>query len=148
MEDINALLNEAQAAAAREAAIRRDREQREAREAWEAEQDAIAAAAATAPASGAIGVLTVERQQGQWRCSLAGERIRSGQEVEVYVNAVVGWVRGRLFWARSPHTPPSIRVTSHHPDARGPDGRPLEIGEIELQLPEDAVCRWPPADAP
>ena len=142
MDDINRLISEAQAAAARDAAIRRERER----------QDALDdAAAAEAPATGdvgGVGILEVARRQGRWRSNLAGHRIRSGEALDVYVNPAVGWVRGVLFWARSPHTPPSVRVAAYHPEARGRDGEPLVLGEVELLLPEEAVCRWPEGAVP
>jgi len=140
MDDINDLLNEAKAAAARRAAIEREQALRAAREEGE---PPVVAERSPEPAPSGEGLLTVERRQGQWRCYLAGERIRSGEAIEVYVNPTVGWVRGQLLWGRRPTTPPSIRIPATDPHRIDPSGSPLSIGEFELLLPEDAVCRWP-----
>ncbi len=137
MEDINQLMQRAQAEAARKLAIDRAKEA-EAEEAGAEVEVDIELPSGT-------GILQVVKRQGRWRCYLADQRIRSGDELDVYVNATIGWVRGRLQWARSPHTPPSIRVGAEHPTAEGRDGGPLNLGEIELQLPEEALCRWPVA---
>jgi len=134
MEDINVLMARAQAEAARKLAIERARAEEEA---------AARAAPVEIELPQGTGLLTVEKRQGRWRCYLAGERIRSGDELEVYLDDQLGWIRGRLQWARSPHTPPSIRRPITHPSATGRDGAPQNLGEVELQLPEDAVCRWP-----
>jgi hypothetical protein len=141
MDDINDLLNEAKAAAARRAAIERESALMKARESGEANVIAERPADANAPTG--QGLLTVERRQGQWRCYLAGERIRSGDPVEVYLNDAIGWVSGRLLWGRRPNTPPSVRIDATDPHRIDGEGKPLSIGEIELLLPEDAVCRWP-----
>jgi len=135
MEDINVLMARAQAEAARKAAIRR---------AEERDRDEGASDGADIDLPSGTGVLTVEKRQGRWRCYLAGERIRSGDQLDVYLDAQLGWVRGRLHWGRSPHTPPSVRRQIVHPTATGRDDEPMNLGEVELQLPEDAVCRWPP----
>jgi hypothetical protein len=138
VDDINVLMARAQAEAARKLAIERAQQA-------EAGDDDDEPLDIELPSG--TGILQVNRRQGHWRCYLAGERIRSGDELEVYVNHTVGWVRGRLQWARSPHTPPSIRLGAEHPEARGRDGEPLNLGEIELLLPEEALCRWPPGDS-
>lgn len=145
MDDINDLLNEAKAAAARRAAIEREAAMLAERKRLEEEGDEAAetAEAADATSQPGQGALTVERRQGQWRCYLAGERIRSGEALEVYVNATIGWVRGNLLWGRRPTTPPSVRIEATDPHRIDADGRPEPLGEFELLLPEDAVCRWP-----
>ena len=79
MDDINELLNEVKAAAARRAAIEREAAMLAEREQREAEEEAEAPAPEPAAAPPGQGALTVERRQGQWRCYLAGERIRSGE---------------------------------------------------------------------
>jgi hypothetical protein len=142
MDDINELLNEVKAAAARRAAIEREAAMLEARAQGEAP---LVAEPEPVQRSSAEGPLTVERRQGQWRCYLAGERIRSGESLEVYVNSDIGWVRGKLLWGRRPTSPPTVRVDATDPHRIDPDGRPAPMGEFELLLPEDAVCRWPEA---
>lgn len=143
MDDINKMLNEARAAAAREQARRYQEERAQAMAAWVEAPEAAAEEPTPEPVSSGVGVLEVARRQGRWRCYLDGRRIRSGEALEVYVNPQVGWVAGTLQWARSPHTPPSIRVQVTHPEARGDRGERQLLGEMELLLPEDAVCRWP-----
>lgn len=135
-DDINELMQRAQAEAARAAAIRLARQVPGDR--TEAEPEVPPVAQEPVAPTG-TGLLTVEKRQGRWRCFLAGERIRSGDPLEVYVNAQVGWVRGRLIWGRTPHTPPAVRIDAQHPSSAD------ALGEFELQLPEDAVCRWPDA---
>jgi len=142
MDDINELLNEAKAAAARRAAIARETALQAEREQPSPDDDTSTRPedATTEPGE---GQLTVERRQGQWRCYLGGDRIRSGEALEVYLNQQVGWVRGKLLWGRRPTTPPSIRVEATDPHRIDADGQPRPMGEFELSLPEDAVCRWP-----
>lgn len=136
MQDINVLMVKAQAEAARRQAMR---------QASDAERDDQVVASPDVILPEGTGVLTVEKRQGRWRCYLAGERIRSGDAFEVYVDETVGWLAGRLHWGRGPHTPPSLRRPVTHPTEVGRDGEPLNLGEVELLLPEDAVCRWPEA---
>jgi hypothetical protein len=89
------------------------------------------------PPSGA-GRLVLERRQGEWRYYLGEHRIRGGDAVEFYVDARVGWVRGRFQWGRRHTTPPSIRVRGYHPD-----DPTAFLGELDVSLPPDAICRWP-----
>ena len=84
------------------------------------------------------GRLVLERRQGEWRYYLAGNRIRGGDPVEVYVDARIGWVRGRFQWGRRNTSPPSVRVRCYHPE-----DPTVFLGELDLGLPSDAICRWP-----
>jgi len=140
MDDINELLNEVKAAAARRAAIERESALIEARA--QGEVSVVAEPVAKVRAANE-GILTVERKQGQWRCFLGGERIRSGETFEVYVNEAIGWVRGKLHWGRRPTTPPAMRLDATDPHRIDDNGLPMPLGEFELALPEDALCRWP-----
>lgn len=90
------------------------------------------------PAPEGAGRLSLERRQGEWRYYLAGHRVRGGDAVELFVDARTGWIRGRFQWGRRNTSPPSIRVATHHPDEPS-----AHLGELDISLPPDAICRWP-----
>ena len=84
------------------------------------------------------GPLVLVKRQGEWRYTLCDQRIRSGDAVEFYVDPRVGWVRGTFQWGRRNTSAPTIRVPVVHPDDAS-----RVLGEMEVGLPDGALCRWP-----
>ena len=84
------------------------------------------------------GPLVLVKRQGEWRYTLCDQRIRSGDAVEFYVDPRVGWVRGTFQWGRRNTSVPTIRVPVVHPDDAS-----RVLGEMEVGLPDGALCRWP-----
>jgi hypothetical protein len=103
-----------------------------------AERQAARDAEEPPEAPSGTGRLVLERRQGEWRYYLGAHRIRGGDAVELYVDARVGWIRGRFQWGRRNTSPPSIRVRTYHPD-----DPTVFLGELDVSLPQDAICRWP-----
>ena len=114
------------------------REQQGRVEADMAEKRAAADSLEQREAPSGTGRLVLERRQGEWRYYLGGHRIQGGDAVDFYVNAASGWVRGRFQWGRRNTTAPSIRVPATHPDDPA-----VSLGELDVSLPPDAICRWP-----
>jgi hypothetical protein len=83
------------------------------------------------------------RFDGEARCfRLEGEAIANGDTVEVYTNAVNGWLRGRFSWSGRDEDPPRLVVNCW--DANGvpdADGRPPFVGELVTAIPMRAVVR-------
>ena len=90
------------------------------------------------PDPAGVGPLVLAKRQGEWRYTLCDQRIRSGDAVEFYVDPRVGWVRGSFQWGRRTTSPPTIRVPVVHPDDAS-----RVLGEMEVGLPDGALCRWP-----
>jgi hypothetical protein len=84
------------------------------------------------------GRLKLARTQGEWRYSLAEERVRSGDTIEFYVGPDAGWLRGVFEWGRRNTSAPVLRVRIVHPE----DAHAF-LGDAAITLPEEAVCRWP-----
>jgi hypothetical protein len=94
------------------------------------------------PPPAGTGPLVLERRRGDWQYTLLGRRVRVGVAIELYVDPRLGWIRGRFHWGRRNTSEPRLRLPAFHPDDPGQD-----LGEIEIALPEAAICRWPPEDA-
>jgi hypothetical protein len=92
------------------------------------------------PASPPVGegALRLERRQGEWRYYLGEHRVRPGMPIEFYVDPRLGWVRGTFQWGRRNVSVPTIRIAVVHPEDPG-----RQLGELEVTLPEGAICRWP-----
>jgi hypothetical protein len=133
MDDINKQMQDARRKSAREQQARVDADM--------AAKRASAAAEPRADAPAGAGRLVLERRQGEWRYYLGGHRIQGGDAVEVHLNAQAGWVRGNFQWGRRNTTAPSVRVRCTHPDDPS-----VSLGELDLSLPVDAICRWPTDD--
>lgn len=87
--------------------------------------------------------LLMVRRQGVYRYELAGRRVRNGDRLEVYANPGLGWLPTTFQWGRRRHVPCTLEIELTHPTARDPDGEPLLLGVLEMQVPEEAVVRWP-----
>ena len=136
MDEINRQFLEAQRARALadRARLEQDRTRTEERDA--------APAGPAAPVG--TGRLILERRQGEWRYYLAEQRVRVGMALEFYVDPRIGWVRGAFHWGRRNTSPPTLRVPMYHPDDAS-----VQVGEMEVSLPESALLRWPePPGAP
>ena len=121
------------------AARRADARRREdTREEGRADRDLRQARAEKAPSTGA-GTLQLERRQGEWRYTLDGQRVRVGNELELYLNEAIGWVRGTFQWGRRNISPPTLHLPVTHPVSGA------SLGATELSLPDQAVLRWPGA---
>lgn len=85
-------------------------------------------------------VLVLDRDA---RCFRVGEdAIANGDTVEVYTNAVNGWLRGRFSWTERNEDPPRLVVNCW--DANGipdADGRPPFVGELVTAIPTRAIVR-------
>lgn len=143
MDDFNQRMAEARRQAARELQLRVDRE-----------QQAKAQSATDTPrvrdeAPAGQGRLVLRRTQGEFRYTLAEERVRSGDVLEFYVGPAGGWLRGVFQWGRRNTSSPSLLVRVVHPDDPS-----AFLGDMEVILPDEAVLRWPgggdpgPAGAP
>ena len=81
--------------------------------------------------------------RGTWRYTLGGEVVMVGDAIEVYTNGFNGWIRGRFEWDGERQNPPKFAVNIWNP--KGPadeDGLPPWVGDLEAELPADALCRW------
>jgi hypothetical protein len=143
MDDFNQRMADARRQAARELQLRVDRE-----------QQAKAQSATDTPrerdeAPAGQGRLVLRRTQGEFRYTLAEERVRSGDVLEFYVGPGSGWLRGVFQWGRRNTSSPSLLVRVVHPDDPS-----AFLGDMEVILPDEAVLRWPgvgdpgPAGAP
>ncbi|MEZ4239625.1 MAG: hypothetical protein R3F59_26420 [Myxococcota bacterium] len=90
------------------------------------------------PPPSVSGRLVLERRQGEWRYALAEQRVRVGTALEFYVDERIGWVRGAFHWGRRNTSPPLLRVPVFRPD-----DPTVQVGEMEVSLPEGAILRWP-----
>lgn len=129
MDDINRQIQEARRARALQDAARLEVESTERRAVQEDPPPA---------APSGTGRLVLERRQGEWRYYLCDVRIRVGDPIEFHVDPRVGWLRGTFQWGRRNTSAPTIRV----PITR-PDDPAAVVGEMEVSLPDDAICRWP-----
>lgn len=136
MDDVNRRFLEAQRAAALERRAKLEAEPAP-------RQAETAPARAPDPeAPEGVGRLVLERRQGEWRYTLLERRVRVGDPLEFYVDARIGWVRGAFHWGRRNTSEPRIRVPVMRPD----DAR-VQVGEMEVALPEGALLRWPTGSA-
>jgi hypothetical protein len=129
MDDFNRRMAEARRQAARELQLRVDREP---------EPGAPAAAPERGAAPSGQGRLVLRRTQGEFRYSLAEERVRSGDVIEFYVGPQAGWLRGTFQWGRRNTSAPTLLVKVVHPDDPN-----LFLGDMEVTLPDEAQLRWP-----
>jgi hypothetical protein len=73
---------------------------------------------------------------------LQGNPVRDGMVLEVYTNKANGFVRGQVVCQPWPARP-KLMVTLWNPwGGRDVDGLPPRVGQWELELPDEARCRF------
>lgn len=90
------------------------------------------------------GSLECRDEGGTYGYFLVERRLRVGTAFELYTNAGNGWIRGRFEWQGGADDPPRMAVNIWNP--KGPwdeDGLPPWIGNVEIEIPANAICRFP-----
>lgn len=78
----------------------------------------------------------IEGRDGRMRYLLAGDEVRVGDELEVYVNESNGWLYGTFQWSGRERHAPSLRV-----QLKIPGESALSAGDLDAVLPKHARVR-------
>ena len=124
-------------------AIDRERKRKAAEEDRQAFADRIRDGKGLQAESLTGATLKLSTVRGTLRYTLQGEVVMIGDAIEVYTNGFNGWIRGRFEWSGEKSSRPKIAINVWNP--KGPadeDGLPPWVGDLEAEVPADALCRW------